>query len=112
MYVSEFIKLVRQDVGDGVAEYRWSDQDMLDKINVARCFLFGKRPAAFCVSTIATEEPLPFTEANLRSSLDVLGLFVPPLQSYVAYLLLREDVDDAASQTLAMNFFEAFKIQV
>lgn len=110
MYVSEFIKLVRDDVGDAVSPYRWSDSAVLAKINAARRFLYGKRPAAFCLSEIIVAEPADITDD--RDQLDVLGSYTMALQSYTDYLILREDVDDAASQTLAVNFFESFKQQV
>lgn len=110
MYVSEFIKLIRDDIGDAVSPFRWSDSEVLAKINNARRFLYGKRPAAFCVATILVAEPTDLS--STQSTLDVLGAYMLALQSYTNYLILREDVDDAASQTLANNFFESFKQQV
>jgi hypothetical protein len=107
MTVQNVIDRIRPLISDTVATYRWSDDDLIQKINDALEELWHIRPVAFYISTIVTTR---FTDVSaVGGTMPVGNDYRQALAYYVCYLCYMEDGDDSANGALAMKYFDLFE---
>jgi len=111
----EFInRLIRPQVSDAVgpeSDFHWTNSQVMYYMNQMRRMLYTLHPEAFNLTAIQITEPADLDveggiSASLDATIDIRAQFVDSAMHYVAFLMLSEDSEDAANQSLANDHLQ------
>jgi hypothetical protein len=91
---------------------RWSDGEILDRINVTRNELYGIHPEAFYVSSVVTSMPTDPNDSQLESTIDFLPVWVHSLMSHVLWQILMDEIDERQNIAQADRYFAVWAKKV
>ena len=107
MIAQDVIDRIRPLINDTVAQYRWSDDDLIDKLNDGLEELWKTRPVAFYESAIVLTH---FTDLTaVGDTMPVGNSYRQALAFFVAFLAYSEDRDDLANAQNAQKFFDLYQ---
>jgi hypothetical protein len=108
---STIVTMVRGQISDEVATYRWEDADMLRYLNLARKEVVRNHPEAQCASAIVIDAVLDL--ASLGEDTGIDSFYDLAMAHFVSSLCLAEDSEDANNLTMSnvhlTKFAEAMK---
>lgn len=106
MTAQQVIDVVRPLINDTVATYRWSDADLIAKLNNALEELWHNEPSAFYITTIVTTH---FTDITaVGDSVLVSTMWRSALAYHMAFQVYAEDRDDMENASISQKFFDLY----
>lgn len=95
---------IRQGLHDPSKE-RWSDSDLIQRVNVTRHELWGIRPEAFYVLSVVTDVPADPDDQSFEMTIDVLPTWVHALSCHVLWQCYFDDSDERQNVALADRYY-------
>lgn len=109
MTVTEFLTEVRDQIGDEVTGYRWSNPDLLLYLNAGRRALWALHPEAFYVTEVVVGD---YADLDANDDMDLVEHFLSPLMHFVCHRTLSEDSEDANQAALAASHFQLYVAEI
>jgi hypothetical protein len=91
---------------------RWTDGEILDRINITRNELYGIHPEAFYVSSVVTSMPTDPNDSQLESTIDIMSIWVGAVMNHVLWQCYMDDSDATANGKLADTYFAVWAKKV
>jgi len=103
---TQFLEDLAAQIGDENMA-RWTNTELLSKLNECRREMRTNHREAFCVSSVVTGGGSDLVAAG---TLDVDDGYATALLSLVAYRLLSEDHEDANNRQMAEHHFSRYRL--
>lgn len=102
---------IRKGLNDPT-KVRWTDSDIVQKVNATRAELWGLHPEAFYVSSIVVALPSDPDDSNLGSSIDFTSTWTEAVMSHVMWQCYMDDSDETQNVKLAENRYAVWAKKV
>lgn len=102
---------IRKGLNDPSKE-RWTDSDLIQRVNITRNELWGTHPEAFYVSSVVTAIPSDPDDQSFAVAIDILPTWVDALSCHVLWQCYFDDSDERQNVALADRYFAVWAKKV